>query len=35
LNVLIVGLLLVAFVVVAPQGIVGLLQRLSRLRGTK
>jgi branched-chain amino acid transport system permease protein len=35
LNVLIVGLLLVAFVVVAPQGIVGLLQRLSRPRGTK
>ena len=35
LNVLIVGLLLVAFVVLAPQGILGLLQRLSRSRGAK
>jgi branched-chain amino acid transport system permease protein len=35
LNVLIVGLLLVAFVVAAPQGILGLLQRLFRVRVTK
>jgi branched-chain amino acid transport system permease protein len=35
LNVLIVGLLLVAFVVAAPQGILGLLQRLFRSRGAK
>lgn len=35
LNVLIVGLLLVAFVVAAPHGILGLLQRLSRARGAK
>jgi branched-chain amino acid transport system permease protein len=35
LNVLIVGLLLVAFVVAAPHGILGLLQRLSSARGAK
>jgi branched-chain amino acid transport system permease protein len=33
LNVLVVGLVLVAFVVAAPQGILGLARRLSRREG--
>lgn len=33
LNLLIVGVVLVAFVMLAPQGIVGLVQRLARRRG--
>jgi branched-chain amino acid transport system permease protein len=33
LNLLIVGIVLVAFVMLAPQGIVGLVQRLFRRRG--
>ncbi len=32
LNLLIVGIVLVAFVMLAPQGIVGLVQRLSHRR---
>lgn len=35
LNVLVIGLLLVGFVVVAPQGILGLLRRRSRVRGAR
>ena len=35
LNVLVIGLLLVGFVVVAPQGILGLLRRRSRVRGAQ
>ncbi|PWT71215.1 MAG: branched-chain amino acid ABC transporter permease [Proteobacteria bacterium] len=35
LNVLLLGLLLVAFVVAAPQGIMGLVHRLSIARGTR
>jgi branched-chain amino acid transport system permease protein len=35
LNVLVVGLLLVIFVVVAPQGILGLVRRLSGAGGAK
>ena len=33
LNLLLVGLILVAFVILAPEGIVGLVQRLARRRG--
>jgi branched-chain amino acid transport system permease protein len=33
LNVLVVGVVLVAFVVAAPQGILGLVRRLSRRGG--
>jgi len=35
LNVLVIGLLLVGFVVIAPQGILGLLRRRARLRGAR
>jgi len=33
LNLLLVGLILVAFVILAPEGIVGLVQRLARRSG--
>jgi branched-chain amino acid transport system permease protein len=35
LNVLVIGLLLVGFVVVAPQGILGLVRRRARVRGAR